>query len=76
MRLSTRPGIQVRPSQERLALQFEMTLRANVRVFSKLLQPGPWFNLIPEDIALDWLLSSLDIQAYARALADKPIVLV
>ena len=76
LRLSVRPNIQSLPQQEILATQFELYVRSNVNTFAKLLQPGPWFNLIPENLALDWLLSSLDIQAYASTLAQKPIVLV
>lgn len=76
LRLSSKPSIQTFPGQTQLATQFEIYIRSNAAIFARLLQPGPWFNLIPENIALDWILSSLDIQAYAQVLADKQIVLV
>ncbi len=76
LRLVLRPTITSFPSEEQLILQFEMYIRANVSSFSRLLQPGPWFNVIPEDIALKWLLQSIDVKSYAKALANLPIILI
>lgn len=76
MRLLVKPTTLVFPDEEKLVTQFELYVRANVQAFAKLLQPGPWFNLIPEEFALRWLLASIDLRAYARVLADLPIALI
>ena len=76
MRLLVKPTTLTFPDEEKLVTQFELYVRANVQAFAKLLQPGPWFNLIPEDFALRWLLASIDLRAYARVLANLPIALI
>ena len=76
MRFLNRPLLHAFPSQESLRALFEMYIRSDATSFARLLQPGPWFHVIPEDYTLKWLLSSIDVQAYARVLAELPIILV
>ena len=76
MRFLNRPLLQAFPPQETLQSLFEMYIRSDTASFARLLQPGPWFHVIPEDYTLKWLLSSIDVQAYARVLAELPIILI
>ena len=76
MRLTTRPTMQSFPDEERLLALFKTYIHGNVQSFARLLQPGPWFNLIPEEYALQWLLDSIDLKSYTQLLANLPIVLV
>ncbi|MBQ9815892.1 MAG: DEAD/DEAH box helicase [Proteobacteria bacterium] len=76
LRLLAKPSIKVMPDEEQLKTQFEMYIRTNVASFSKLLQPGPWFSVIPEEFALRWLLSSIQLDDYVRILANRPIIIV
>ncbi len=76
LRLLLKPTITSFPDEERLMTQFEVYIRSNVQAFARLLQPGPWFNIVSEDMALRWLLESIDLRIYAKALANLPIILV
>ena len=76
MRLTARPTLAAFPNEETLYTMFQMYVHANVQAFARLMQPGPWVNLIPEDFILRWLLNSIDLKAYARTLANLPIYLV
>lgn len=76
MRILNRPTISAFPDEDKLVTLFEMYLRTDTSAFARMLQPGPWFQLIPEDYSLKWLLSSIDLRAHARVLANLPIILV
>lgn len=76
LRLAQRPSIRQFPDEEQLVVLFEMYIRNNIQKFAKLLQPGPWLNLISEETILTWILKSVDVRAYARVLANKPIVVL
>ena len=76
MRLTVRPSFASFPDEARLTTAFELYIRGNPARFARLLQPGPWLATIPEDITLKWLLNSIDVRAYARVLADKPLVIL
>ena len=76
LKLMMRPTISVFPEEERLTALFEMYIRSNVSAFARLLQPGPWFNIIPEDFTLRWLLNSIDLKSYTKVLANLPIIVV
>ena len=76
MRLVVRPSLRQMPDEERLASIFELNIRAHSSAFARLLQTGPWFNLVPDDLAIQWLLDSIDVRTYAKSLANLPIVLI
>lgn len=76
LRLQVKPTLNAFPDEARLLTQFEIYVRSNVQAFAKLLQPGPWFNIVSEDMALRWLLDSIDLKTYAKTLASLPIILV
>ena len=76
MRLLVRPVMQSMPDESRLLTIFELNIRTHASAFARLLQTGPWFNLVPEDLAIQWLLDSIDVHAYARTLANLPIVFI
>ncbi len=76
IKLIMRPTLATFPDEDKLMKLFEMYVRGNVSAFARLLQPGPWFHLIPEEFALRWLLKSIDLKSYARVLANKPIVFI
>ncbi len=76
MRLLVRPAIHMMPDEAKLSSLFELNIRTHVSSFARLLQTGPWFNLVPEDLAMQWLIDSIDIHAYARALANLPIIFI
>ena len=76
LRLQVKPALTAFPDEARLLTQFEIYVRSNVQAFARLLQPGPWFNIVSEDMALRWLLDSIDLKTYAKTLANLPIILV
>lgn len=76
LRIVRPPSFKRFPDENNLSLLFESYIRAHAGRFARLLQPGPWLNLIPEEAVLRWLLHSIDVHAYARILSDKPVVIL
>ena len=76
MRLLVKPAINAMPDEEKLVSLFELNIRTHASAFARLMQTGPWFNFVPEDLAMQWLLDSIDIRAYAKSLANLPIIFI
>lgn len=76
MRLTAKPAIDVFPDEQHLIMFFETDIAANPKLYAKRLQPGPWFQIIPENITQRWLMRSIDTRAYAKFLANKRITIL
>ena len=66
----------VLPDANVLSMLFERYIRNEVGEFAKVLQPGPWLGMIPENIVIKWIMKSIRIRDYAELLADKGIVIL
>ena len=64
------------PDANVLSMLFERYIRNEVGEFAKVLQPGPWLGMIPENIVIKWIMKSIRIRDYAELLADKGIVIL
>lgn len=76
MHLTSRPKTLVLPDANVLSMLFERYIRNEVGEFAKVLQPGPWLGMIPENIVIKWIMKSIRIRDYAELLADKGIVIL
>lgn len=74
LKLANPPIIEKCADEEQLLRHFELFVSSKLDVISRLLQPGPWLSMLPENIVKRWVLASLDLGAYAKLLANLPIV--
>jgi len=75
LRIVSLPMQMTFPDKAALRRSFEGYLRGNLSSLAKLLQPGPWLNLVPEPMVRRWVSASIDMEAYAEYLDQKQIVL-
>lgn len=71
--VNTLPVIKKMPDAEQLRHFFEGFVINNVVRLAQALQPGPWLGVVNEELTQRWLVSSLDLTAYAERLANLPI---
>lgn len=70
------PVIKKMPNADQLKHFFEGFVMHNFVRLAQMLQPGPWFGVVAEELIQRWILSSLDLNAYAERLANLPISLM
>ncbi|MCL2325089.1 MAG: DEAD/DEAH box helicase [Proteobacteria bacterium] len=75
LRIVSLPMQMTFPDKAALRRSFEGYLQGNLSSLAKLLQPGPWLNLVPEFMVRRWVLASINLDAYAECLDQKQIVI-
>lgn len=76
LRLNGRPRAPVFVDAKQLHALFEMYIYKDPLTYAKVLQPGPWVGVIPEDILVKWIMKSIRIREYADLLGGKRIVVL
>ncbi len=74
--INARPMLEMMPNEDQLKHFFRGYIMNNTDKLLRKLQPGPWVNMIPEEIMQRWMTSSINIDAYAKRLARLPIKLM
>ena len=70
------PIVKNMPDVDQLKHFFEGYVLNNLSTIARLLQPGPWLGIVSEELVQRWIVSSLDLDAYAKRLANLPIRLM
>ncbi len=74
--INSMPLVKTMPDADQLKHFFEGYVLNNLSTIARLLQPGPWLGVVSEDLVQRWIVSSLDLDAYAKRLANLPIRLM